>query len=503
MNEENKYPGYVPEDDPDFGPAATGPESSGLSPDAAAAVDDEDRASFRRGPENPVVKLLRMIGYYNPKTRKTAIFFVLAVTGLILLLLANAVGEYRKATKTKESELMAQAQSTSVTQGIAQGSSGDNLQDESLSKFDPRRSNNKPGSFAQRMFAQEEGYDEEGEIDAEEFGITAENVDREEDPVKYRTHAEAAEARRRENLSAMGLDPDAPRPSEVQDVPQVPAQSAPQPKPRPSAAPAKASGSQSVAEKYGISEEAIKQAGLTPEQCETLMQGFGESPKTVNELLALGEQEAARQAAAQTPQGADADTNQASVGEHVTAIRKSTSIHSLDSDTWGTLGGMSSLDDDDPFVSDDDDHPFKVMFCRNEKIRSGQRVSLRLLEDMVVDNTLLQANTHLQAICTVGERLSITVPSIEINGKIYSLDFVGYDNDGGFGLYCPQTNASRNADNAKRQAGTIASSSLISAVGGVAGRVVSSGASMVLSNRGDATVTITSGYTFFLIRKRH
>ena len=56
----------------------------------------------------------------------------------------------------------------------------------------------------------------------------------------------------------------------------------------------------------------------------------------------------------------------------------------------------------------------------------------------------LQANTHLAAICKIGDRLELQVRSLEMNGRIIPLALDAYDTDGLQGIYCPETSASKN-----------------------------------------------------------
>lgn len=185
-------------------------------------------------------------------------------------------------------------------------------------------------------------------------------------------------------------------------------------------------------------------------------------------------------------------------------LRRTGGVSSLNDD-WGTVEGIGSLETGDEYVVQDDDKPYKVMFLRDQKIKSGDRVALRLLEDMAAGGVLIPRNTHLSAVCQVGERLQVTVSSIEIGGKIYSLDYVAFDNDGGEGLYCPSSNAGRKADQASQSLGQTAISAVTGLVtataGSTAGNVARIGAQAVRGTGGSATATISSGYTFYLLKR--
>ena len=185
------------------------------------------------------------------------------------------------------------------------------------------------------------------------------------------------------------------------------------------------------------------------------------------------------------------------------SVRKSGEISSLGSSRGrSSVGGLGSLKTKDMYVSEDDAHLFKVMFAASEKVSSGQRVTLRLLEDMVVDGMLIPANTFISAIVTIGDRLAVNVNSIELNGKIYTLNYEGYDTDGAKGLYCPRTEKEKVSDEVGREGRNIGRSILSSRIAGTAGLVVSAGASVVESTKGQTTISVTSGYTFFLRQKQ-
>lgn len=193
------------------------------------------------------------------------------------------------------------------------------------------------------------------------------------------------------------------------------------------------------------------------------------------------------------------------------AVRRSGGISSLDGE-WGTIEGISSLDSESQYVTEDSDHPYKVMFTRDQKIKSGDRITLRLMEDMAVDGVLIPKNTHLTATCQIGERLQILVTNIELGGRIYALNYTAYDNDGSQGLYCPISGATQAKDKGTSNA-TQAASSLISSAASIAGAAMGSsalgniignaaniGASAVTSRNGSVTAQVNSGYTFYLLK---
>lgn len=175
-------------------------------------------------------------------------------------------------------------------------------------------------------------------------------------------------------------------------------------------------------------------------------------------------------------------------------VSKSSGISSLDGGT-----GLGSATRDD-FVSTDSRYPFKCQFVREEKITGGQRVSIRLLEDMVVDGVLVPRNTHLMATCSIGKRLDLSVTSVEINGRMYNLNYHAYDNDGTKGIYCPDVEerlkqeAERVGRNAARRAG--------SGWGRLAQDVLDMGLSVAQQTKSGMVVCIPKGYMFYLVKAK-
>ena len=177
---------------------------------------------------------------------------------------------------------------------------------------------------------------------------------------------------------------------------------------------------------------------------------------------------------------------------------------SIDLSAVGSSDGIiSSLDDDfsDAAVQyEGAKRPFKCMFVRDEKLRSGQRVTLRLLEDYVEGGVRIPANTHLAAICKIGDRLELHVRSLEMNGHIIPLALDAYDTDGLQGIYCPETSASKGAKQAGNDAISTAGTTFGGLVGDLASTVIRTGASIARSASGELSVSVVSGYEFYLVK---
>lgn len=148
--------------------------------------------------------------------------------------------------------------------------------------------------------------------------------------------------------------------------------------------------------------------------------------------------------------------------------------------------------------TEDAKRPFRCMFVRNEKIKSGQRVTVRLMEEYNLGGIRIPANTHLQAICKISDRLTLTVRSIEMNSRIIPLALEAYDTDGLPGIYCPES--SRAAKTATNDAISAAGSTFGGLVGDLANTVIRTGATIARSATGEVTVSLSSGYEFYLVK---
>lgn len=177
---------------------------------------------------------------------------------------------------------------------------------------------------------------------------------------------------------------------------------------------------------------------------------------------------------------------------------------SIDLSAVGSSDGIISTLDDD--FSDAAVHyegtkrPFRCMFVRDQKLKSGQRVTLRLLEDYVDGSVRIPANTHLAAICKLGDRLELSVRSLEMNGRIVPLALDAYDTDGLQGIYCPETSASKNSRQASNDAISAAGTTFGGLVGDLASTVLRTGASIARSASGEVSVSVVSGYEFYLVK---
>lgn len=185
-----------------------------------------------------------------------------------------------------------------------------------------------------------------------------------------------------------------------------------------------------------------------------------------------------------------------------TPVKRSGAVSSLDEDVSADLGnGFSTLDGRDAYVQNESDKAYQCMFTRSEKIRSGQRITLRLLEDLVIGGVHIPCNTHLQGVCTISERMEVTISSLDMGGRIITLNFEAYDTDGGKGIYCSDLNS--DAQKITNEGLNMATSGITSRVGRTARDVASLGASIVRNKAGEITVSIPSGYKFYIMEKEN
>ncbi|MPT36481.1 MAG: conjugative transposon protein TraM [Flavobacterium sp.] len=95
-------------------------------------------------------------------------------------------------------------------------------------------------------------------------------------------------------------------------------------------------------------------------------------------------------------------------------------------------------------VGTDQDAPIKntISACVHEQqtLTSGQSVRLRLLEPVKVGNQLIPKGTLISGTASIaGDRLSLSVSSIEYQGNITAVELIVYDTDGQPGIYIPSS----------------------------------------------------------------
>lgn len=152
--------------------------------------------------------------------------------------------------------------------------------------------------------------------------------------------------------------------------------------------------------------------------------------------------------------------------------------------------------------------PVKATFLKDEKISNGQRVIIRLMEDMTLqDGTLIPANQHITGICEFGKRLKINITTLHYRGRMFPVDISVYDNDGTEGIYCPMVESVKKKERQAKKVASDALSTVGSAVGMIVsgnpfvGRIASSGltaATSSVNSDGSVSVNVNSGYEFYI-----
>lgn len=148
---------------------------------------------------------------------------------------------------------------------------------------------------------------------------------------------------------------------------------------------------------------------------------------------------------------------------------------------------------------------FKVAFAYSDKVRSGDRVSLRLKERLNIDGYDIPLNSIIFATCQINEqRLLLHVSNIDLNGKQYTLNYDAFDVDWEDGLYCPSSSSGETTKQLTDDATNLASSAVSGVVGSYAGRLISSATSIFgnLSRKKEASVVVSEGYEFYLMPAR-
>lgn len=207
------------------------------------------------------------------------------------------------------------------------------------------------------------------------------------------------------------------------------------------------------------------------------------------------------------PQGADGERD-AEGNRHIDV-----SSTGSQSDAWAGDGIISSLDAGGPSgTSFDRDgvtvYPAKATFLKDERVVSGQRVIMRLMQDLKLSNgVVIPANTHVSGSVSLDSRMRISVRTVQYGGKIYQADMTAYDYDGTEGIYCPASEKSAVAQAGKNVGSDIASSlvstasSMLGGGSAVLGRGAATGIrelSRIALADGTAAVDIYAGYEFYV-----
>jgi conjugative transposon TraM protein len=143
----------------------------------------------------------------------------------------------------------------------------------------------------------------------------------------------------------------------------------------------------------------------------------------------------------------------------------------------------------------------------DQTLMDGESVRLRLLEPMLAGKMLVHENTLLSGFAKIqGERLQITVTSMEYGGNIIPVEMSVYDTDGQRGIFIPDTKEINAAKEVAANMGTNAGTSIsLSSDAGEQfaadmGRSVIQGVSQFFSKKmREVKVNLKAGYRVFLL----
>lgn len=159
----------------------------------------------------------------------------------------------------------------------------------------------------------------------------------------------------------------------------------------------------------------------------------------------------------------------------------------------------------------EEDSPNTVKACvhNDQVIVSGQNVKLRLLEPVKAGGTIIPTNEIITGVATIrGERLNITVSSLEHRGRIIPVEISVYDTDGQQDIFIPgstEVNALKEVTASMGQgAGTSISitqgTTARQQLAADAGRSFIQGASQYVSKKLRTTkVTLKAGHRLLLV----
>lgn len=177
-------------------------------------------------------------------------------------------------------------------------------------------------------------------------------------------------------------------------------------------------------------------------------------------------------------------------------VTRSSGVSTMD-DGFGSFG-VSSWEDES--IELDENYPFKCMFVRQEKLKNGQRVAVRLLEDMIVDGQLVPRNTHLMATCQINTRVMLTVTTLDYRGKLLTLNYEAYDNDGAKGIYAPDLENSETVEQLKNMGINMGMRRMQSAAGQYVQDLLQAGSMVITGTGKERSVLVPAGYQFYLVK---
>lgn len=149
--------------------------------------------------------------------------------------------------------------------------------------------------------------------------------------------------------------------------------------------------------------------------------------------------------------GAKPEPSQVKDTNSIPAVKKSTlksnvvPVRRIRPQVVSTLGTL--IDSKTPFITavgeetpDMQKNTIEACIHENQTVIAGQAVKIRLVEPVKIDQTIIPKGSILIASANItGDRLSLTVTSVEYDGTISPVELQVYDSDGQRGIYIPSS----------------------------------------------------------------
>ena len=152
----------------------------------------------------------------------------------------------------------------------------------------------------------------------------------------------------------------------------------------------------------------------------------------------------------------------------------------------------------------------RACVAEDQTVTTGARLKFRLLEPLQVGGVLVPANTPLYGTVRIeGQRMAVTVNSIESGGNILPVELTAYDMDGQAGLFVPNTTERTAMKEAAANIGgsfgtsiSFARSASQQLVMDVTRGVLSGGSQYLATKMREVKVAVKANYQLLLISKK-
>lgn len=152
----------------------------------------------------------------------------------------------------------------------------------------------------------------------------------------------------------------------------------------------------------------------------------------------------------------------------------------------------------------------RACVAEDQTVTTGSRIRFRLLEPLQVGSVLVPANTPLFGTVRIeGQRMAVSVNSIESGGNILPVELAAYDMDGQAGLFVPNTaertamkEAAANIGSGFGTSISFARSASQQLVMDVTRGVLSGGSQYLATKMREVKVSVKANYQLLLISKK-